>query len=244
MIPLSQLDEPVWEEDIDDTDDVLPVLHACNAELPVAQRLLATHRLLERFLRSEANLGGAQLQSLVPALLDMAIEADRLPQIAVKVLWCIAGTPRGVAALERHDAIPTMFGILRGNSDVLLAAAVAQFLERMCRSGDALAAHLRKASSAQLLLRSLWRWRHCLEIVTSLLQVFTLATRIPCYRSIVAAELTLADNTCLGLPQILWGLAQDEQDAVSEEETIAWARTRTTAASLAREWDGIARALG
>eukprot|EP00913_Durusdinium_trenchii_P003329 g3083.t1 len=76
-------------------DTLTNLVHAASdLQLSMPQRLWAAHQIVERSLLagpekcpfSVSNI--STLPNLVISMLDLAIESDRLPQIAVKVLWC------------------------------------------------------------------------------------------------------------------------------------------------------------
>eukprot|EP00434_Breviolum_minutum_P011660 symbB.v1.2.010282.t2/scaffold619.1/size180033/18 len=235
----SQLEPTSWEEDIAETDTWTKLVAAAsNPQLCSAHRLLAAHQLLQHsLLTPESYLFSAtELQPLVASMLDLAIEAERLPQVAVKVLWCLAATREGASVLEEHDAVPVIFGILRGTEDVLLAAPALQVLEQISGTmPKVLADHLCKANAPPLLLRSLCRWYDCFEIVSSLLSLFTFALSIPCHRTVVTAQHAGPGMfKGLRLPEVLEYIAQSDAEAPDIKETVAWSIARKRAASLAR----------
>lgn len=238
----SQLESTEWEEDAETDTFSKLVGAASNPKLCAAHRLFAAHQLLQRILLTETcPFSAEELPTLVASMLDLAIEAERLPQVVVKLLWCIATTKEGASVLEVSDAVPVIFGILRGTEDVLLAAPALQFLDQMGHTTPkVLADQLCKANAPQLLLRCLCRWSDCFEIVSSLLSLFTFALSISCHRTVVTARHSGPGIfSGLKLPQVLEHIAKREIEGLDTQAIMAWSIARKKASCLAREWKGI-----
>ncbi|CAE7783986.1 dnajc21 [Symbiodinium necroappetens] len=210
-------------------------------------RLMAVHQLLEKFLHQPSSCADL-CQKLVVPLLDLAVEAERLPHLPVKLLRCLASVEVGSGALE--ECIPTILGILRGTEDPLLTGASLQLLLEL---GRLKSAALRsqfcnsRAGLAQLLLRCLFRWA-CqapnLEITISLLRLFKLAACIPCHRNMLKAEVAAA-GVALTLPQVLEAVADGaaRRAQAESDERSGWETVHEESSHLAREWEGIGRCL-
>ncbi|CAE7811920.1 dnajc21 [Symbiodinium sp. CCMP2456] len=219
---------------------------ATGTSMPV--RLMAVHQLLEKFLHQPSSCADL-CQKLVVPLLDLAVEAERLPHLPVKLLWCLASVEEGSGALE--ECIPTILGILRGTEDPLLTGASLQLLVELGRlKSESLRSQFcnSRAGLGQLLLRCLFRWAcqaPSLEITISLLRLFKLAACIPCHRNMLKAEVWAAPGVALTLPEVLEAVADGalRRAQADSEELRAWETVHDESSHLARDWKSIGRCL-
>ena len=249
------MDPCLWRLDEAGASDLAPspasLAEVVSRSTSMPERLAAAHKLLERCLRQPRTLGldGAFVNKLVSPLLDMAVEAERLPQVAIKLLWCLASVANSPSALD--DAVPTILGILRGTEDTLLAGASLQLLSQLARSRSRALSHQLcnpKAGVGQLLLRCLWRWgckadhpAH-LEMTVSLLELYCFALHVPCHLNMLRAEIPLASGASLSLPEVLTQVADSAghelEQSIDEGRGSSWVHIHSS--QLAREWRSIA----
>ncbi|CAE8642344.1 unnamed protein product [Polarella glacialis] len=240
--------------DQDGSEEVFASLVAAveDSALPISDRMLAAHRLLERFLHDMASdsvagrkdtldtLRPEQAASLVRALFDLMVEAERLPAVAVKVLWTLAAIPEAASALERSaGAVPQLLGSLRATEDPLLAGAALAVVAQIVSEVPSAAQKLFTKDGA-LLLRLLWRWRHELEVVEPLLFLFEVALKVPCHRSMLAVEARPAGRLPAALQSVAkegFAAAAAAAAAGAADSASAWCAMSRRAERLAREWN-------
>eukprot|EP00933_Yihiella_yeosuensis_P021513 TRINITY_DN17005_c0_g2_i1.p2 TRINITY_DN17005_c0_g2~~TRINITY_DN17005_c0_g2_i1.p2 ORF type:complete len:217 (-),score=52.60 TRINITY_DN17005_c0_g2_i1:488-1138(-) len=207
-------------------------------------------------------LSKANLASLVKSLLELVDEAERLPFVAVKLLWSLTFMPEVPKMIEDAGAIPSLLGILRAAEDPMLACSTLVLVARLAKTRPHIAALLlKKGGAPSLLLRLLLRWQLELEAVIALLQIFEVALSIPCHRTLLTVEVKdpsdRSDNPrLLRLPTALKTIAEASKVvAASAEADIenfveasaafdAWQMVSLQAARLADEWQGLAKILG
>ncbi|CAE7357423.1 dnajc21 [Symbiodinium sp. CCMP2592] len=235
------------------TQSSAPLAETIATGTSMPARLMAVHQLLEKFLQEPSSCTElCEKQKLVVPLLDLAVEAERLPHLPVKLLWCFASVEEGhgaTGALE--DCIPTILGILRGTEEPLLTGSSLQLLVELGRlKSEALRSQFcnSRAGIGQLLLRCLFRWA-CqashLEITISLLRLFKLAACIPCHRNMLKAEVAAAPGVAWTLPRVLEEVAVGAARRAQEEsdERSGWEWVHEESSHLAREWKSIAQCL-
>ena len=228
-----------------------PLAEAISHGTSMAERLLASHQLLEWCLHQPSTCADTiYLPKLVGPLLDVAVETARMPQIPVKLLWCLASADGSTETLNAlDDAIPTVLGILRGTEDSVLAGALLQLLAQLAHSKSRVLRNQLcnpKAGISQLLLRCLWRWglgqlAH-LEITQCLLDLFEYALHVPCHRNMLRAEVASPSGPLM-LPQVLIEVADAAKvrQMHSIKEGSGWACACAQSRQLAHEWTGIAQ---